>query len=66
MTDLKWLGTARGIAIQSVALTTLITGLLLAGRIGEATWAQMLQWLWTSYIGGAAVASFRDLGKPAG
>ena len=62
--SIKWIGTAPGIAIQGLTLTALITTMLIMRYVGETTWAGTLQWVWTSYVAGAAVSAFRDIRKP--
>ena len=62
--SIKWIGTAPGIAIQGLTLTALITTLLIMRYVSEATWAQLVQWLWGSYIAGAALSAYRDIRKP--
>ena len=43
----------------AVSVTLLATALLLHHTIAEATWSQMVTWVWGSTVLGGAVAAYR-------
>lgn len=62
--SLTWLGKGEGIAAIGFALSVVATGLLIAHYISSAEWVSFVQWVWASFVGGAAAAAYRDRWKP--